>query len=86
MYFLAYSLIDVAGGHGGAARAIAKEFPQIKCTVLDLPHVVTEAPTDDHVLFISGDMFKYIPPAHALFLKVHSLNFLLSLNQYYRDQ
>ncbi|KAM0924977.1 hypothetical protein ACQ4PT_004519 [Festuca glaucescens] len=63
------SLIDVAGGHGGAARAIAKAFPQIKCTVLDLPHVVAEAPTDDHVLFISGDMFKYIPPAHALFLK-----------------
>lgn len=63
------SLIDVAGGHGGAARAITKAFPQMKCSVLDLPHVVAEAPTDDHVLFISGDMFKYIPPANALFLK-----------------
>ncbi|KAF6996830.1 hypothetical protein CFC21_013124 [Triticum aestivum] len=63
------SLIDVAGGHGGAASAIAKAFPQMKCTVLDLPHVVEEAPTDDHVSFISGDMFKYIPPADALFLK-----------------
>jgi hypothetical protein len=63
------SLIDVAGGHGGAARAIANAFPQIKCTVLDLPHVVADAPTDDHVPFISGDMFVYIPPANALFLK-----------------
>ncbi|VAH09292.1 unnamed protein product [Triticum turgidum subsp. durum] len=63
------SLIDVAGGHGGSARAIAKAFPQMKCTVLDHPHVVEEAPTSDHVSFISGDMFKYIPPADALFLK-----------------
>ncbi|XP_020163972.1 acetylserotonin O-methyltransferase 1 [Aegilops tauschii subsp. strangulata] len=63
------SLIDVAGGHGGSAKAIAKAFPQMKCSVLDLPHVVEEAPTFDHVSFISGDMFKYIPPADALFLK-----------------
>ncbi|XP_051209847.1 acetylserotonin O-methyltransferase 1 isoform X1 [Lolium perenne] len=63
------SLIDVAGGHGGAARAIAKAFPHMKCTVSDLPHVVAEAPTDGNVSFISGDMFKYIPPANALFLK-----------------
>jgi hypothetical protein len=73
------SLIDVAGGHGAAARAIAKVFPQMKCTVLDLPHVVAEAPTDDNVSFISGDMFKYIPPANALFLKVNSLNIISSL-------
>ncbi|XBH73984.1 hypothetical protein VPH35_101015 [Triticum aestivum] len=63
------SLIDVAGGHGGAARAIAMSFPQMKCTVLDLPHVVAGAPSDAHVSFISGNMFKYIPPADALFLK-----------------
>ena len=76
------SLIDVAGGHGGSARAIAKAFPQMKCTVLDLPHVVEEAPTDDHVSFISGDMFKYIPPADALFLKVHTSDFSYSLPTY----
>ncbi|XP_014754397.2 acetylserotonin O-methyltransferase 1 [Brachypodium distachyon] len=63
------SLIDVAGGHGGAARAITEAFPQMKCTVLDLPHVVANAPSDDHVSFISGDMFEYIPPTNALFLK-----------------
>jgi hypothetical protein len=76
------SLIDVAGGHGGAAKAIAKAFPQMKCTVLDLPHVVAEAPTDKHVLFISGDMFKYIPPANALFLKVQSLYIFSSLGRH----
>ncbi|KAF6991100.1 hypothetical protein CFC21_008218 [Triticum aestivum] len=63
------SLVDVAGGHGGAARAIAKAFPQMKCTVLDLPHVVAEAPSDAYVSFISGDRFKYIPPSDVVFLK-----------------
>lgn len=63
------SLIDVAGGHGGAARAIAKAFPQVKCTVLDLPHVVAETPTDGNVQFVSGDMFEYIPSANVLLLK-----------------
>jgi hypothetical protein len=76
------SLIDVAGDHGGAAKAIAKAFPQMKCTVLDLPHVVAEAPNDKHVLFISGDMFKYIPPANALFLKVQSLYIFSSLGRH----
>nr|CAB3489597.1 unnamed protein product [Digitaria exilis] len=32
------SLIDVAGGHGAAAQAIAKAFPHIDCSVLDLEH------------------------------------------------
>ncbi|KAI5019494.1 hypothetical protein ZWY2020_044382 [Hordeum vulgare] len=63
------SLVDVAGGHGGAAREIAKVFPQMKCIVLDLPHVVVEAPSDAHVSFISGDMFKNIPPADVVFMK-----------------
>jgi hypothetical protein len=33
------SLVDVGGGgHGAAAQVIARAFPRIKCTVLDLPH------------------------------------------------
>ncbi|KAL6859135.1 hypothetical protein ACP4OV_018137 [Aristida adscensionis] len=31
------SLVDVGGGTGGAARAIAKAFPHVKCSVLELP-------------------------------------------------
>ncbi|KAK8488987.1 hypothetical protein V6N11_069325 [Hibiscus sabdariffa] len=34
------SLVDVGGGTGTLAKAIAHAFPHLDCTVLDLPHVV----------------------------------------------
>lgn len=64
------SLMDVAGGIGGAATAIAAAFPHLKCSVLDLPHVTAEAPSNSSVMYISCDMFESIPPANAIFLKV----------------
>lgn len=63
------SLVDVAGGVGAAARAIAEAFPHVKCSVLDLPIVVDAAPADGVVEYIAGDMMKFIPPADALLLK-----------------
>ncbi|KAL6609664.1 hypothetical protein ACP70R_039633 [Stipagrostis hirtigluma subsp. patula] len=63
------SLIDVGGGLGAAAHAIAKAFPHVKCSVLDLDHVVAKAPRDTDVMYIPGDMFQSIPPANALFFK-----------------
>jgi hypothetical protein len=63
------SLVDVAGGVGGAAAAIAAAFPYLKCSVLDLPHVVAKAPSVSNVQFVAGDMFESIPPANAIFLK-----------------
>ncbi|KAG2559392.1 acetylserotonin O-methyltransferase 1-like isoform X1 [Panicum virgatum] len=65
------SLIDVGGGHGAATLVIARAFPRIKCTVLDLPHVVSQATTseDGNLHFIAGDMFESIPPANAVLLK-----------------
>ncbi|XP_020176343.1 acetylserotonin O-methyltransferase 1 [Aegilops tauschii subsp. strangulata] len=63
------SLVDVGGGHGAAAAAIARAFPHVKCTVLDLPHVVATAPTDDKLTFVGGDMFDNVPPADAVLLK-----------------
>ncbi|XP_066328926.1 5-pentadecatrienyl resorcinol O-methyltransferase-like [Miscanthus floridulus] len=63
------SLVDVGGGHGGAATAIAAAFPHVKCSVLDLPHVVAGAPSDSNVQLVAGDMFQSIPPATAVFLK-----------------
>jgi hypothetical protein len=69
------SLVDVGGGpYGTAAAAIAAAFPHLKCSVLDLPHVVAQAPSDSNVQFVAGDMFERVPPANAVFLKV----FLLS--------
>ncbi|TVU08077.1 hypothetical protein EJB05_41462, partial [Eragrostis curvula] len=64
------SLVDVAGGLGAAAQAISKAFPQVKCSVLDLDHVVAMAPTDtDDVQYVAGDMFESVPPANAMFFK-----------------
>ncbi|KAE8793625.1 O-methyltransferase ZRP4 [Hordeum vulgare] len=63
------SLIDVGGAHGTATAIIAKAFPHVKCTVLDLPRVVAGAPAHDNVIFVPGDMFEYIPPADTVLLK-----------------
>jgi hypothetical protein len=66
------SLVDVAGGLGGAAATIKAAFPDIKCTVLDLPQVVAKAPSDNDVQYVGGDIFQSIPPANAVFLKVRT--------------
>lgn len=63
------SLVDVAGGNGTAAQAIAWAFPEVKCSVMDLAHVVAEVPGGTGVEFIAGDMFESVPPANAVFLK-----------------
>ncbi|EAZ15132.1 hypothetical protein OsJ_30546 [Oryza sativa Japonica Group] len=64
------SLVDVGGGHGAAAAAIATAFPNIKCTVLDLPHIVAEAPTThSNIQFVGGDFFEFIPAADVVLLK-----------------
>jgi hypothetical protein len=67
------SLVDVGGGLGAAAQAIAKAFPGVKCSVLDLDHVVAKAPRDIGVQYIAGDMFESVPPADAVFFKVSHL-------------
>nr|CAB3490522.1 unnamed protein product [Digitaria exilis] len=66
------SLVDVGGGSGAGAQVIARAFPRMKCTVLDLPHVVEQATDggDSNLQFVAGDMFESIPPANAVFLKV----------------
>uniref|UniRef100_A0ACD5ZY99 Uncharacterized protein n=1 Tax=Avena sativa TaxID=4498 RepID=A0ACD5ZY99_AVESA len=63
------SLVDVAGGTGTAARAIANAFPRIKCSVLDLPNVIDSVPADGVVEYVAGDMMSSIPKADAMFLK-----------------
>ncbi|CAN6318590.1 unnamed protein product [Urochloa humidicola] len=63
------SLVDVGGGLGGATQTIAKAFPHVECSVLDLPHVVARAPTNTNVKYIGGDMFESIPSANGVFIK-----------------
>nr|WMY23404.1 COMT protein [Stephania japonica] len=63
------SVVDVGGGFGIMARVIAETFPHIKCTVLDLPHVVASCKGTGNLEFVAGDMFQAIPSADALLLK-----------------
>jgi len=64
------SLVDVGGGTGSVAIAISEAFPDIKCSVLDLPQVINDTIEKGAADFIAGDMFDYIPPADVVFLKV----------------
>ncbi|KHN07780.1 Tabersonine 16-O-methyltransferase [Glycine soja] len=63
------SLVDVGGGTGTMAMAIAKSFPQLECTVFDLPHVVATLQGSENLKYVGGDMFESIPSADAILLK-----------------
>uniref|UniRef100_J3MRW6 O-methyltransferase domain-containing protein n=1 Tax=Oryza brachyantha TaxID=4533 RepID=J3MRW6_ORYBR len=63
------SLVDVGGGTGTSARAIAKAFPHIKCSVLGLPNVIDTITVDGIVEYIAGNMMEQIPPTDAVLLK-----------------
>ncbi|XP_039119647.1 trans-resveratrol di-O-methyltransferase-like [Dioscorea cayenensis subsp. rotundata] len=63
------SLVDVGGGTGGAALMIAEAFQSVKCSVLDLAHVVDMQPENGLVEFVKGDMFVHVPAADAVLLK-----------------
>ncbi|KAI3457180.1 hypothetical protein Pfo_013843 [Paulownia fortunei] len=63
------SMVDVGGGTGTVAKAIADAFPGLNCTVLDLPHVIAGLEGTENLTFVGGDMFESIPPADAVFMK-----------------
>ncbi|GER43154.1 O-methyltransferase [Striga asiatica] len=63
------SMVDVAGGTGTMAKAFADAFPELECSVLDLPHVVEGLEGSWNLRFVGGDMFESIPRADAVFMK-----------------
>ncbi|KAJ8560171.1 hypothetical protein K7X08_004229 [Anisodus acutangulus] len=63
------SLMDVGGGTGTVARAIANTFLSLKCIVLDLPHVIGDQKGTGNLEFVAGSMFDKIPHANAVLLK-----------------
>ena len=67
------SLVDVGGGIGTLVTEIVKAYSHIKGINFDLPHVVATAPKYDGVTHMGGDMFKAIPNADAVFMKVNSI-------------
>ncbi|KAL1165870.1 hypothetical protein V6Z11_A06G157600 [Gossypium hirsutum] len=64
------SLVDVRGGTGTIARVISEAYPQLKCTVFDLPHVVANLPTTGNLNFVGGDLFQHIPSADAILMRL----------------
>ena len=63
-------MVDVGGGTGLTARTISEAFPQLKCTVFDLPHVVANLPEYRNLEFVGGDMFQSVPSADATLMKL----------------
>ncbi|XP_060194115.1 trans-resveratrol di-O-methyltransferase-like [Lycium barbarum] len=63
------SLVDVGGGTGIIAKTILEAFPHLKCTVLDLPHVIANMPQSENLSYVGGDMFQSIPTADAILFK-----------------
>lgn len=65
------SLTDCSGREGTTARAMGEGFPTHKVpTVLDLPEVIEKIPADGVITYVGGDMFKFVPPAQVVMLKV----------------
>ncbi|KAK6784843.1 hypothetical protein RDI58_018298 [Solanum bulbocastanum] len=63
------SLVDVGGGTGIMAKAVSKAFPELKCSVFDLPHMVEGLEGGKNMNYIGGAMFKSVSSAHAILLK-----------------
>ncbi|CAI0387100.1 unnamed protein product [Linum tenue] len=70
------SLVDVGGGTGTMAAAIARAYPDINCTVFELPQVVPDSQDQEafiglpNLQFLGGNMFQEnIPHGDALLLK-----------------
>ncbi|KAL7604406.1 trans-resveratrol di-O-methyltransferase [Lactuca sativa] len=63
------SIVDVGGGTGTVAKAIAEAFPDMTCISFDLPHVVDGLVGSKNLSFLGGDMFESIPKADAVLVK-----------------
>ncbi|KAF8043362.1 hypothetical protein BT93_A1642 [Corymbia citriodora subsp. variegata] len=63
------TVVDVGGGIGGLAKELAKAFPEMEWTVLDLAHVVADLEGTRNLKYVGGDMLEAVPPADAILLK-----------------
>lgn len=73
------SLIDMGGGRGGLATALARQYPELAITLFDTPSVIHQLDPHDFAAQISleaGDFLKAIPAADAYMFKgvLHDFN------------
>jgi len=52
------SLVDVGGGTGTMFKVIVESFPQLKCIVFDLPHVVAGLEETENINMLEGTCLK----------------------------
>jgi trans-resveratrol di-O-methyltransferase len=64
------TVVDVGGGNGTTARIIAEAFPELRCMLFDLPHVIATVTESELFDKVAGNMFKQIPPADVVILQV----------------
>ncbi|MDD9943962.1 MAG: methyltransferase [Myxococcales bacterium] len=62
-------LLDAGGGAGGVSAAIAEAWPQVHCTIADLPevtevcqHFIRESPVSDRLAVLPVDLTQAVPP------------------------
>jgi SAM-dependent methyltransferase len=62
-------IVDVGGGFGGLAGAIAAACPRVAVTLFDRPEVVDAAPHAAGIARVGGDFFDAVPEGDALVLR-----------------
>jgi hypothetical protein len=67
-------LVDVGGGHGHLLRSILKRYPGIEGTLYDLETVVKDAPQDNGVNVVAGNMFESVPAGADAYMMKHIIH------------
>ncbi|WED43957.1 methyltransferase [Legionella cardiaca] len=72
-------LIDMGGGRGGLAKAVAHQYPTLKVMLFDTPAVISQLDSKDfseQIELVAGDFLKDIPQADAYLFKgvLHDFN------------
>lgn len=67
-----HGIVDMGGGRGGLARALAKRFPNLKIILFDTKQVIEPLKASNfpkQIELMSGDFLKTIPKAEAYLFK-----------------
>ncbi|KAK8999261.1 hypothetical protein V6N11_070437 [Hibiscus sabdariffa] len=67
------SLVDIGGGIGALGKAIAEAFPDLDCTVFDLPRVVVGLQDSGNLTYVGGNIFDEVSAADVVLLKSFDL-------------
>jgi hypothetical protein len=68
-------LVDVGGGAGGLTAGFLARYPDLRATIIDLPHVIpaahellSHAGCHDRATLTAGDFFESVPPGGDVYL------------------